>query len=284
MSTEIYYFSGTGNSLHVAQALQRQLPDAVLIPIIHCLHSPPIQVKAEIVGFVFPNFCLTLPIPLHDFLLQADLRNAQYLFAVCTRGGTPFKAFNFLNELIKPQHKKLSAQINITMPWNHPVGKENLIGSVTPEKRELLETTMLKQIEAFSQVILRREEYIFPDTGADFKIPAWMDWLFGTLVPHSANYRLHAYMYQDLVRFYVDEKCQGCGRCSSLCPNQRIEMAGLKPVWKKKVSCYACFACINTCPRQAIQIEKRFLVDSHTPENPRYCHPAVSLKDLSNQR
>jgi flavodoxin len=33
MRIEIYYFSGTGNSLHVARELQKRLPDAALVPI-----------------------------------------------------------------------------------------------------------------------------------------------------------------------------------------------------------------------------------------------------------
>ena len=34
MSTEIYYFSGTGNSLFIAKELQKRLPDSMLIPIV----------------------------------------------------------------------------------------------------------------------------------------------------------------------------------------------------------------------------------------------------------
>ena len=34
MSTEIYYFSGTGNSLHVAKELQKRMPETKLIPIL----------------------------------------------------------------------------------------------------------------------------------------------------------------------------------------------------------------------------------------------------------
>ena len=37
MNTEIYYFSGTGNSLFVAKELQKRLTDSNLIPIIGLL-------------------------------------------------------------------------------------------------------------------------------------------------------------------------------------------------------------------------------------------------------
>jgi len=37
MNTEIYYFSGTGNSLHVAKELQKRIPETNLIPIVSLL-------------------------------------------------------------------------------------------------------------------------------------------------------------------------------------------------------------------------------------------------------
>ncbi|HQE93577.1 MAG TPA: hypothetical protein PLH19_12095 [Anaerolineae bacterium] len=37
MSTQIYYFSGTGNSLHVARELEKRLPETSLVPIISVL-------------------------------------------------------------------------------------------------------------------------------------------------------------------------------------------------------------------------------------------------------
>ncbi len=37
MRTEIYYFSGTGNSLHVARELQKRLPNTKLVSVISAL-------------------------------------------------------------------------------------------------------------------------------------------------------------------------------------------------------------------------------------------------------
>jgi hypothetical protein len=88
MSTDIYYFSGTGNSLRVARELQKRIPEANLIPIVHLLRNDTIKTSADTVGFVFPNFCLSIPIPVHDFLEKVDLTSAQYIFAICTRGGS----------------------------------------------------------------------------------------------------------------------------------------------------------------------------------------------------
>ena len=77
MSIEIYYYSGTGNSLRVAQEIRKRIPEATLTCIVHSLREDTIKTGAETVGFVFPNFCLTLPIPVHDFLKKADLTSAR---------------------------------------------------------------------------------------------------------------------------------------------------------------------------------------------------------------
>lgn len=43
METEIYYFSGTGNSFHVAREFQRRLPKTVLLPIVSLLGNETIS-------------------------------------------------------------------------------------------------------------------------------------------------------------------------------------------------------------------------------------------------
>ena len=54
METEIYYFSGTGNSFHVAREFQRRLPKTVLLPIVSLLGNETITPSAKRVGIVFP--------------------------------------------------------------------------------------------------------------------------------------------------------------------------------------------------------------------------------------
>jgi hypothetical protein len=47
MSTEIYYFSGTGNSLHVASELRKRIPGARLIPMVGLLGEDVIKTRAK---------------------------------------------------------------------------------------------------------------------------------------------------------------------------------------------------------------------------------------------
>lgn len=283
MSIEVYYSSGTGNSLRVAQELQKRIPEVTLTPIVSLLHQNTITTSADTIGFVFPNFCLTIPIPVHDFLAKADLASAQYLFALCTRGGSQTEAFAYMNQLLRKQGKKLSAQLDINMPWNHPVGPENLVGLNSEERTGQLESAMQRQLDGFSQAVAARAEYIPADTGADHAL-SWGMKVFDLLVPKALNYSLHDYMYQELVRFYSDETCNGCGICEKVCLSGRIEVADKKPRWNRAVKCYACFACINYCPRRAIQVESRFPIQSATTVNGRYHHKSITYKEIARQR
>jgi len=68
MSTEIYYFSGKGNSLYVARELQKRISDSSLISIVSLLPKDVIQTNGKSVGLVFPVHALTIPIAVKQFL------------------------------------------------------------------------------------------------------------------------------------------------------------------------------------------------------------------------
>ncbi|MHB1394289.1 MAG: EFR1 family ferrodoxin [Clostridia bacterium] len=89
MGTEIYCFSGTGNSLHVARELQKRLPETNLIPMASLINKDALETKAETVGFVFPIHLATVPMLVQDIIKKLDLSSAKYIFAIVTRAGTP---------------------------------------------------------------------------------------------------------------------------------------------------------------------------------------------------
>ena len=284
MSTEIYYFSGTGNSLHVARELQHRIPGSTLTPIVRLLGRDAIKTSADTVGLVFPNFCLTIPIPLYDFLGKVDLASARYVFAVCTRGGTPSEAFDFINAILGKQGKRLSAQLNVTMPWNHPLGPDDLIGTNTEERVLRLESEMLEKLGPFAESILESKEHLVEDTDASYEIPRWI-WAINSLIPKSLNYASHRHMYQNLIQFFCDSNCVGCGVCEQVCLSHKIQMVGKKPVWREEPKCYGCFACINYCPQQAIQIASRApFYKSYTGVYGRYHHESITHMDIAQQR
>jgi len=86
MSTDIYYFSGTGNSLFVAKELQKRISESNIIPIASLMKKTTVDSFADVIGFVFPVHALTIPIVVRIFIQKLNINNAKYIFAIATRG------------------------------------------------------------------------------------------------------------------------------------------------------------------------------------------------------
>jgi flavodoxin len=123
MSTTIYYFTGTGNSLSIARRLQEGLTDCSLVPVVKCMKVPndTLIAESEVVGFVFPLYFYSIPEIILKFVKSIDLSRAKYLFAVVTRGGGWWQgsALGHLKKCLKQQGYNLSAGFYIRMPDNY---------------------------------------------------------------------------------------------------------------------------------------------------------------------
>ena len=69
-ATEIYYFSGKGNSLFAARELQKRIPGSELVPVIHLLQQAAIRTGAPDIGFVFPIHFARVPVAMRDFFRE----------------------------------------------------------------------------------------------------------------------------------------------------------------------------------------------------------------------
>lgn len=68
-----------------------------------------------------------------------------------------------------------------------------------------------------------------------------------------ANPMMYSMMVKDN-KFYVTDKCVGCGTCAARCPENNITIENGKPVWHG--NCTHCCACIAGCPHEAIEYGK----------------------------
>ncbi len=277
MSTvEIYYFSGSGNSLHAAKELQERIPGSELIPIVSLLNKDIIETKAETVGFVFPVHGMTLPVPVKKFIKKIDVNSAKYLFAIATRAGTWHNAFIKMNNILRKDGKSLNSYFTVNMASNDPKFKD--WKPATTEELAKLEYDVHNKLENIQKIIINRETYrenindnvIYP---TDILIERFA--LFGMFfVEHTG-----ANDY-----FYADRKCVGCGTCEKACPSQKIRIVDKKPVWQNHVKCYFCYACVNYCPKKAVQIKSKIYMKSYTELNERYPHPYATVNDIAMQK
>lgn len=271
---EIYYFSGTGNSLYIAKQLQNRIPRAKLIPIVSLLYNKAIETNAETVGFVFPLHGMTIPIPVKKFLKKVDIKSAQYIFAVATRAGTKCLAFTKIEKLLKDKRKNLDSYFALTMASNDPKFKIYTI----PTKEEIIkiEEKIQNQLDLMGKIIVNKEKIHEED-----KYLVDSSFLLERIVLFGMKY---AEYDGGKNYFYSDAKCTSCGICEKVCLSQKVKINNNKPIWQNDVKCYLCYACINYCPEQAAQIKTKWYMKSYTAMNGRYPHPYAKASDIAEQK
>ncbi len=278
MGTELYFFSGTGNSLHIARELQRRLPESELIPILRALAEDRVATKGEAVGFVFPQYASTAPKIVMKLLEKFDFGSASYIFAVSVRGGTDCWTFSALNELLTRKGKRLDGNFAVTMPS----GSAPLIASlyrerISEEKNARLEAKAMEDLDLACEAIRGRTAVRPKRIDGPTHAPA-------LLLPFVPFFLKFGKYVESRFDFYADSKCTGCGLCEGVCLAGKVEMLDGRPNWKEEADFYACWACFNYCPALSIQIKSKWYLRSDTPLTGRCHHPQVTPKDIAAQK
>lgn len=281
MSTEIYFFSGTGNSFYIAKELQKRIPDSVLIPITSLLNEKNIRTKGEIIGFVFPVHALTIPIAVKKFMDKLNMESAEYVFSVATRLGIRFNGFNKVDKILKKKNKRLDSHFILNMCSNDV--KDEHYSCPTNEDILKMESGIQEQLRKIQEYILNRKVYHEVDENYLVDLPYSKP--VNIMMEKLVICLLNVSEYIGGVNyFYTDSKCNGCGVCEKVCLSSKVKMLDKKPVWQKDVLCYMCYACINYCPKHSVQIKSIPGVKSYTEKNDRYSHPYASIKDIENEK
>ncbi len=259
MKTDIYYFSGSGNSLNIAQNLSKRIENSKIISIPHLINKAD-NITGEIIGIVCPIYFNNMPHIVHDFIKK--ITEAKYLFMVYAGYGDLGAGFKTTKKIFVAQNIKLSSLFNITMPDN-----STKYGEIPEEKQKEMFHNADKRIEDIVKIVNGREEHFDSNNSSQFK--AYI---------HPGL--LHKFLYSGMKKmdkdFVTDENCSGCSTCEKVCPVNNISMKDNKPVWNKDGRCQVCCACHDWCPKEAIQ-------HSSTKDGvKRYHNPNVDIKDIIN--
>lgn len=264
MSTEIYYFSGSGNSLAVARGVSTKL-NAVLTPIMSVIDQESINSEADTIGIVFPIYDFKTSQFMERFISKIKNIQSKYIFAICTYGITPSKSLKHLEEIINSYGGHLSAGFAVEMPQNG-LGS----GKVTNDQQELMFNKWKNRVDEICDDIKNMK------TG-DIETSILF---FNILKPRNIK-RIpifFAFFYQvlfkgiDSLAFTSNEKCMGCGTCQKICSQNNIQIVDNKPLWSDH--CINCFACLNWCPNGAINPGDADLSIKN------YHHPQVKISDM----
>jgi ferredoxin/flavodoxin len=277
VSTEIYYFSGTGNSLHVAKELQKRIPGANLTPVVNLLDEDVIQTQAETVGFVFPIHLTTLPIPMREFVKKLDPTSAKYIFAIGTRMGTFCLADIALDNVLKEKGKHLDAYFILNMATNTPTGlvpgpgDKNWVSNVSAEKVNALDAEVHNRLNAIQSVIVNQVPNPEDDSPRRSSLLRRLLYILLALGARSTS--------GTEIPYTTDSTCTSCGTCEKVCPSKKVKLVDGKPTWQKEVQCYFCYACFNFCPTQSILVGKKY-----AQKDGRYFHPGITANDIAGQK
>src|SRR4030042_3293810 len=101
MGTEIYWFSGTGNSLSIAGTLNSMLSEqGKLLPMAALYEKNNNTTDADVVGFVFPIHLGDAPWVVKEFVKKTHFTLKPYIFAVATCNANPHDCLPLFHELL----------------------------------------------------------------------------------------------------------------------------------------------------------------------------------------
>lgn len=250
----IYYFSGTGNSLHLASIISRHLGQELrFIPdeLSRMKESNDYSIAPDnYLGLVFPVHAWGPPKIVLDFLDKIVLSDKKpYVFSVSTCAKEEGRTTEMMRKHLLRKGLTLASAFTVIMPNSYILGYDVESEEIIEKK---LATADLKAQEILK--ILENGEVGLFDINPG-SMPLIRSGIVNPIFKGFAR---------DNKRFTVDDNCDGCGLCQEVCPLHSISVTD-KPAWSG--DCTMCLACLNRCPTHAIQYGKK------TADRGRYVHP-----------
>ena len=239
----IFYFSGCGNSKHVAETIATQMNETlVFIPQAEReQHYDYTLAEGERLGFVFPIYAWAPPKLVLDFIQKLQLPDKpEYVYFACTCGDECGHTEKIFRKVIEEKGWELSACFSMKMP-------ETYIGM--PGFKLDTEENARKKIEAAEVCMSHNTPRLVNKERFSEMILGSAAWLKSYVINGSFNK-----FATDDRKYRSTEKCISCGKCVSACPLQNISLEDGHPKWHGH--CTMCMSCYHHCPVNAIQYGK----------------------------
>lgn len=241
----IFYFSGTGNSKHVAEQLAAMLGERLVAigeAVAEGTYTFALS-EGESVGWVFPTYSWG-PAPIAaDFASKVQLQGCgadTYCYMVTTCGDEVGETVTMFAKSLG--NIRLKAAFSVQMPNNYIL----LPGFDVDDKaleRSKVEASAAR-IKAVAEAIAANREII------DVVVGPWRRLKSRLIYPLFRRFAM-----SDKAFAANADVCTRCGLCARECPANNITLdGGSLPRWHGK--CTMCLSCIHRCPVRAIEYGK----------------------------
>lgn len=255
----IFYFSGTGNSRWVADALGVALGEPV-VSIAEELKTGkkeflyPVR-EDEKVLFVYPVHSWGPAVPVVRFISGLKLigYEKQPVYSVSTCGDECGYTADLMRKVLHKRGIVLTDSYSVIMPNNYILMPGFDVDSKEVEEEKLKEAP--SAVALIVDAILERKNVNLYKKGS---MPGLKSYC---IYPLFANFAIGKNSFR------VTNDCISCGLCERVCPTGTITLADGKPVWSD--TCVQCVACIHRCPVRAIEYGKITL------KKGRYHYPGI---------
>lgn len=229
----IYVFSGTGNTLFVAETYRKELKGFSVSIIEIEKDTEPTDEDADLIGFGYPVHAFNPPHIAVSFTRKLSRKKPARMFIFHTGGeGLCF------NDSSSIPLRHILSQFTI-LSERHYVMPYNMIFRHTDEMagHMLWYMRRLVAIHARSLENEIRERFPLMPVRHFISLAFRIEW------PYAS--------FQGAL-MKADDNCTGCGRCASHCPMKAITMENGRPVFHK--GCALCTRCSFHCPENAISL------------------------------
>lgn len=233
----LLYFTGSGNSRYVADALAQRLSDeAVSLNSVLKTGSPKNFTSRKPYVVVAPIYAWRLPRVVEGLLRQCVFDGNSLLYFVVTMGAQSGACDRCCEKLCRETGMRYMGLRGVVMPDNY------VLSSTMPDRAEI--DRILAEAEPVIDQIAASIRGQIPLVKTDKTV---MDRLLTGVI----NPLFYRFVVTDKA-FAASDACISCGLCQQLCPVNNIRMENGRPVFQGR--CMHCYACIHRCPKAAIDI------------------------------
>lgn len=234
-SAQVFYFTGTGNTLALAKVAAQALEEqGVCVELTNIVGYAGGELP-ELVGVFFPTYSYGAPRIVNRFLRRMPKGNNRSAFVIANAAASAGPAAATVGRFLttKGYHVRLATWVK--MPSNYILGRE----AAPPERAAAIVKAGESKVRELCQSLHEQGALVAPTTATNpFYRAAYWFYLKSLKYAH---------------KFYrTTDKCTSCGACVEMCPTGSIVLSNSgRPVWQK--GCEHCLRCVNLCPQAAIE-------------------------------